>query len=112
MLLDPCLNPDGFERFAHWANDNRGAVANPDPEHREHREAWPGGRTNYYWFDLNRDWLPARQPGVARPAGGVPPWKPNVVLDFHEMGSNSTYFFQPGAPKRDAPADPGRQPAS
>jgi hypothetical protein len=106
VLLDPCLNPDGFERFAQWANGTRGAVANPDPEHREHREAWPGGRTNYYYFDLNRDWVPAAHPETRGRLAVYHQWKPNLVLDFHEMGSNSTYFFQPGVPRRNHPLIP------
>ena len=57
VLIDPCVNPDGLSRFAHWANTHRSKNLNGDPNTREHREAWPGGRTNHYWFDLNRDWL-------------------------------------------------------
>jgi hypothetical protein len=106
ILLDPCINPDGFERFAHWANDNRGTVPSTDPETREHREAWPTGRTNYYHFDLNRDWLPAVQPESRARLALYHRWKPNLVLDFHEMGTASTYFFQPGAPKRVHPLIP------
>jgi hypothetical protein len=106
LLLDPCINPDGFDRFAQWATDHRGAVPNPDPQHREHRETWPGGRTNYYWFDLNRDWLPAQQPESRGRLGVYHRWKPNVVLDFHEMGTTATYFFQPGVPERNHPLTP------
>lgn len=106
VLLDPCLNPEGFERFAQWANSNRGKVANADPEHREHREPWPSGRTNYYWFDLNRDWLPAQHPESQGRLAIYHQWKPNVVLDFHEMGSTSTFFFQPGVPTRNHPLVP------
>jgi hypothetical protein len=108
ILIDPCLNPDGFERFANWANDNRGAVINPDPATREHREPWPGGRTNYYWFDLNRDWLPVQHPESQGRLAMYQKWKPNLVLDYHEMGSTSTYFFQPGDPKRVHPLIPAR----
>ena len=62
ILVDPCINPDGFDRFANWVNINRGKVINPDPNHREHQEYWPGGRGNHYWFDMNRDWLLLQQP--------------------------------------------------
>ena len=106
VLLDPSLNPDGFQRFASWANATRGQIANPDPRHREHREVWPGGRTNYYWFDLNRDWLPLVHPESQGRARMYHAWKPNVLLDFHEMGTDATYFFQPGVPARQNPLIP------
>jgi hypothetical protein len=108
ILLDPCLNPDGFDRFAHWANNHRGSVANSDSQHREHRELSPSGRTNYYWFDLNRDWLPAVHPESRGRLKLYRDWMPNVVLDFHEMGSDSSYFFQPGVPSRSHPLTPKR----
>ena len=103
ILLDPSLNPDGFNRFANWANRYRGVVPNPDPAHAEHNQMWPPGRVNYYWFDLNRDWLPAVHPESRGRLNWYHQWKPNVVLDFHEMGTNSTYFFQPGIPQRTNP---------
>lgn len=106
ILLDPCINPDGNDRFANWANDHRGIVLNSDPDHREHREPWPTGRVNYYWFDLNRDWMPVQQPESQGRMRQFHLWKPNLVLDFHEMGSSSTYFFQPGAPKQTHPLVP------
>lgn len=107
-LLDPSLNPDGNDRFAHWANENRGRLASRDPADREHRQAWPGGRTNYYWFDLNRDWLPLTHPESRGRLRLYHRWKPNVVLDFHEMGSDASYFFQPGIPERTNPLTPKR----
>ena len=106
VLLDPCLNPDGFDRFARWANTFRGRVPNPDPAHLEHRQGWPPGRVNYYWFDLNRDWLPLVHPESQSRMNWYHRWKPNVVLDFHEMGTDSTYFFQPGVPRRTNPLTP------
>ncbi len=108
ILLDPSLNPDGIGRFAHWANTNRGKVLNADPEHREHREPWPGGRTNHYWFDLNRDWLLLQHPESRNRMATWKAWQPNLVGDFHEMGSNSTFFFQPGVPSRRNPLIPER----
>ncbi len=108
ILLDPSLNPDGFNRFANWANRYRGRVLNPDPQHAEHNQMWPPGRVNYYWFDLNRDWLPLVHPESRGRMGWYHKWKPNVVLDFHEMGTNSTYFFQPGIPERTNPMTPKR----
>ncbi len=106
ILLDPCLNPDGFERFAHWANNHRGQIANGDPNHREHREGSPTGRSNYYWFDLNRDWLPVQHPESQGRLSIYHQWLPNVVLDFHEMGGDATYFFQPGVPTQMHPLTP------
>ncbi len=108
ILLDPSLNPDGFNRFANWANRYRGRVPNPDPQHAEHHQMWPPGRVNYYWFDLNRDWLPLVHPESRGRMGWYHQWKPNVVLDFHEMGTNSTFFFQPGIPERTNPLTPAR----
>ncbi len=108
VLLDPCLNPDGFERFAHWTNNHRGAIANDDRDHREHQETFPSGRTNYYWFDLNRDWLPLTQPESRARMKWYHRWLPNVVLDYHEMGTDNTYFFQPGVPRRKNPWIPAR----
>ena len=106
ILLDPSLNPDGFNRFANWTNAYRGRVPNPDAQHAEHNQNWPPGRVNYYWFDLNRDWLPAEHPESRGRLRNYHKWKPNVVLDFHEMGTNSTYFFQPGIPERTNPLTP------
>jgi hypothetical protein len=108
ILLDPSLNPDGFNRFANWVNRYRGRVANPDSQDAEHNQMWPAGRVNYYWFDLNRDWLPLVHPESRGRMVWYHKWKPNVVLDFHEMGTNSTFFFQPGIPQRTNPLTPAR----
>lgn len=108
ILLDPSLNPDGFNRFANWVNRYRGRVVNPDSQHAEHNQMWPPGRVNYYWFDLNRDWLPLVHPESRGRMTWYHKWKPNVVLDFHEMGTNSTFFFQPGIPERTNPLTPQR----
>ncbi|MEM1070627.1 MAG: M14 family zinc carboxypeptidase, partial [Planctomycetota bacterium] len=108
LLLDPSLNPDGGSRFEHWVNENRGRLASSDPVDREHLQGWPRGRTNYYWFDLNRDWLPATHPESRGRLELFHQWKPNVVLDYHEMGSSSSYFFQPGVRARTNPLTPSR----
>ena len=100
VIIDPMLNPDGRDRFGDWANRNRGGIHTTDPQDREHREAWPGGRTNHYWFDLNRDWLPVQHPESQGRIQLFHEWRPQVLTDFHEMGGNSTYFFQPGIPSR------------
>lgn len=106
IVLDPALNPDGLDRFAHWANMHRGRHPSADPLDREHHESWPNGRTNYYWFDLNRDWLPAVHPESRARLRAFHSWRPHVITDFHEMGSNATYFFQPGVPERVNPLIP------
>ncbi len=106
VLIDPCVNPDGLARFAQWANSHRGKNLVADPAHREHDEVWPGGRTNHYWFDLNRDWLLLTHPESRARLEQFHRWKPNVLTDFHEMETGSTYFFQPGVPTRQNPNTP------
>ena len=106
ILFDPCLNPDGLQRFAYWANSNKNLVPNPDNNEREFSEIWPGGRTNHYWFDLNRDWLPVQLPESKARIKTFTDWLPNIVTDHHEMGTNSTFFFQPGVPSRVNPLIP------
>lgn len=106
ILVDPCLNPDGFQRFSTWANSNKGHIPSADPIDREHNEAWPGGRTNHYWFDLNRDWLPAQHPESQARLKNYHSWKPNIQTDHHEMGGNSSFFFMPGIPSRNHPLIP------
>lgn len=106
VLLDPSFNPDGLDRFASWANANRGAVLSTDPNTREHAQAWPYARTNHYWFDLNRDWLLLQHPESRNRIREFHHWKPNLLMDYHEMGTNSTYFFQPGVPSRKHPLTP------
>ncbi|MFC3414293.1 M14 metallopeptidase family protein [Algoriphagus hitonicola] len=96
--FDPTLNPDGRDRHSLWANSNKGFPPVADPLDREHNEAWPGGRTNHYWFDLNRDWLPLAHPESQVKVEWYHQWYPNVTTDFHEMGTNSTYFFEPTKP--------------
>lgn len=96
--FDPTLNPDGRDRHSLWANSNKGFPPVADPLDREHNEAWPGGRTNHYWFDLNRDWLPLAHPESQVKVDWYHRWYPNVTTDFHEMGTNSTYFFEPTKP--------------
>ncbi len=106
VLLDPVLNPDGLSRFAQWANMHKGYNLVTDPAHREHREHWPSGRTNHYWFDLNRDWLLLTHPESKARIHQFHQWRPHILTDFHEMGTNSTFFFQPGVPSRKNPWTP------
>ncbi len=106
ILIDPSLNPDGLQRFSTWVNEHKSKNLNPDPNSREFSEAWPGGRTNHYWFDLNRDWLLAQHPESIGRLKLYHNWKPNVQTDHHEMGSDATFFFQPGVPSRKHPLIP------
>ncbi|SFR50264.1 Zinc carboxypeptidase [Robiginitalea myxolifaciens] len=95
IFLDPTINPDGRDRHTQWANTYRGNPLVTDPQDAEHNEYWPGGRTNHYWFDLNRDWLLAINPESRGKLNWYHQWYPNVVTDFHEMGTQSTHFFEP-----------------
>lgn len=98
VLIDPAINPDGRDRHTNWANMHKGFPPVADPLDREHNEIWPSGRVNHYWFDLNRDWLPLAQVELQHKIAWYHTWYPNVVGDFHEMGTNSTYFFEPTKP--------------
>jgi hypothetical protein len=104
ILFDPSFNPDGLQRFAYWANTNRSKNINPDPNDREYSEIWPRGRTNHYQFDMNRDWLPVQLPESTARIASFHKWLPNILTDHHEMGSNSSFFFQPGIPSRTNPS--------
>lgn len=95
LFIDPAINPDGRDRHTQWANMYQGNPLVTDPQDAEHNEYWPGGRTNHYWFDLNRDWLLAVNPESQGKLHWYHEWYPNVVTDFHEMGSQGTYFFEP-----------------
>ena len=108
IVLIAVFNPDGNSRMSAWNHMYGGKVAVTDPQHQLHNTFWPGGRTNHYWFDLNRQWLILQHP---EPRGWVAKfheWKPNITVDYHEMGQNSTYYFHPGAPERTFPYIPRR----
>ncbi|RMG80139.1 MAG: zinc carboxypeptidase, partial [Bacteroidetes bacterium] len=98
IMIDPAYNPDGRDRHTNWVNMHKGNPPVADPLDREHNEVWPRGRTNHYWFDLNRDWLPLAQVESQNRMAFYQQWLPNVATDFHEMGTNSTYFFEPTKP--------------
>jgi hypothetical protein len=108
ILFDPCFNPDGVQRFSQWANMHRAKNLVSDPQSREFSEVYPYGRTNHYWFDLNRDWLVSQQPESQARVKFYHAWKPNILTDHHEMGSNASFFFQPGVPTRTNPYTPKR----
>ena len=108
ILMDPSFNPDGLQRFAYWANTNKSINLVADNNEREYHEVWPGGRTNHFWFDMNRDWLPVQLPESRARIKSFHKWLPNILTDHHEMGTNSTFFFQPGEPTRVHPLTPKR----
>ncbi len=106
LLFDPCFNPDGFNRFASWVNSHKARQLNPDGEDREYSEPWPRGRSNHYWFDLNRDWLLAQHPESRGRVALFQQWQPNILTDHHEMGKDATFFFMPGEQSRTFPGTP------
>jgi len=106
VLFDPSFNPDGLQRFSTWANQHKSKNLVSDANSREFNEVWPGGRFNHYWFDLNRDWLPAVHVESQNRLKWFHAWKPNILTDHHEQGSNATFFFQPGVPSRVNPLTP------
>nr|MCU0353255.1 zinc carboxypeptidase [Cytophagales bacterium] len=106
ILIVPVINPDGRDRFNTWANMHKGSPVVTDPADREHNEVWPGGRTNHYWFDLNRDWYLCVHPETRALVRQFHQWRPYVVVDHHEMGTNSTFYFDPGKPTSDNPLVP------
>jgi hypothetical protein len=97
VVIDPCLNPDGRDRHVNWLNSI--VSKNPDPllQSREHDEPWPGGRTNHYNFDLNRDWAWQTQLESRQRMQLYNQWLPQVHVDYHEMGINEPYYFAPAA---------------
>jgi hypothetical protein len=97
VLLDPCLNPDGRARYVQWYKRTTGDQPNARPAAREHHEPWPSGRTNHYYFDLNRDWAWGVQPETRHRLDAYHRWMPHMHVDFHEMGVNDPYYFAPGA---------------
>ncbi|WP_317128702.1 M14 family metallopeptidase [Hymenobacter fodinae] len=97
VIVDPCVNPDGRDRYAMWYNRVRNQQANASPYAWEHREPWPGGRYNHYYFDLNRDWAWQTQQESRQRILVYNQWLPQVHADFHEMGPNNPYYFSPAA---------------
>ena len=106
ILFDPSFNPDGLQRYSSWVNSRKSKLVNADPNDTEHNEAWPGGRFNHYWFDLNRDWLVGQHPESQARIKKFQQWRPNVLTDHHEQGTNATFFFMPGVPSRVNPLTP------
>ena len=96
-IVNPLQNPDGRNRFVHDFEVNLGLEPDPNPLAAEHSEAWPGGRTNHYYFDLNRDWIGITQPETIGHVKALQEWYPQVFIDLHEMGTDATYYFTPEA---------------
>ncbi len=106
IIMDPCANPDGRDRYVNWYNMQMGGSPNMDRNSVEHREPWPGGRSNHYLFDLNRDWAWVTQKETVHRLKVYREWMPQVFTDFHEMGVNSSYFFFPSAKPKNPNLDP------
>lgn len=107
ILMDPVINPDGRDRHTHWANMHKAEPPVADPLDREHTEIWPGGRFNHYWFDLNRDWFLGTFPETRNRIKFFHHWRPYVQTDHHEMGTNATFYFDPGEDASNNPVVPG-----
>jgi len=97
VIIDPCINPDGRDRFAHFFNQSGNNPPNPDPQAREHQEPWPRGRANHYLFDLNRDWAWETQVESQHRIKLYNQWMPHVHVDYHEQSYNNPYYFAPAA---------------
>lgn len=97
VILDPCINPDGRDRYANFYNQYFNLPANSSSDAKEHREPWPGGRANHYLFDLNRDWAWGTQKESQHRIKVYNQWMPHVHVDFHEQGHNNPYYFAPAA---------------
>ena len=97
VIIDPCINPDGRDRYANWYNQVKATPYNPVQLATEHNEPWPGGRPNHYLFDLNRDWAWASQVESQQRIKIYNQWLPHVHVDFHEQGINEPYYFAPAS---------------
>ncbi|MEP0987859.1 M14 family metallopeptidase [Ekhidna sp.] len=101
IIMYICINPDGRDRYVYWYKSMK-RLGRPgiEPKDLEHFEGWPGGRTNHYWFDLNRDWIWGVHPESRGHTGEYQNWMPQVHVDYHEQGYNSNYFTMPGTTPR------------
>ena len=97
VIIDPCINPDGRDRYVNWYNQVKSTPFNTNQDAKEHSEPWPGGRPNHFLFDLNRDWAWATQIESQQRIKMYNKWMPHVHVDFHEQGMNSPYYFAPAA---------------
>ncbi len=97
VIIDPCINPDGRDRYVNWYTETANIPYNINPDAKEHHEPWPGGRANHYLFDLNRDWAWATQIESQSRIVEYNKWMPNIHVDFHEQGVDNPYYFAPAA---------------
>lgn len=97
VIIDPCINPDGRERYVNWYYQKGNIPYNTNADVIEHHEPWPGGRANHYLFDLNRDWAWATQIETQKRLVAYNNWLPHIHVDFHEQGVDSPYYFAPAA---------------
>lgn len=97
VIMDPMINPDGRDRYVHWYKETVGDNFNAHGEAREHHQPWPGGRTNHYYFDLNRDWAWLTQKESRQRIDEFQKWMPHIHVDFHEQSYTSPYYFAPAA---------------
>lgn len=97
IIMDPCVNPDGRDRYVNWYNQVKAEPYNSARDAAEHHEPWPGGRPNHYLFDLNRDWAWATQAETQARLKVYNQWMPHIHVDFHEQFINDPYYFAPAA---------------
>lgn len=97
IIMDPCINPDGRDRYVNWYNQVKSLPFNTKQDAKEHHEPWPGGRPNHYLFDLNRDWAWATQIETQQRLRVYNKWMPHIHVDFHEQYINNPYYFAPAA---------------
>jgi hypothetical protein len=97
VIIDPCINPDGRDRYVNWYNQVKSSPFNISQDAKEHYEPWPGGRPNHYLFDLNRDWAWATQVETQQRLKVYNKWMPHIHVDFHEQYINNPYYFAPAA---------------
>ena len=95
IIVDPCINPDGRDRYANFFRMTGNFIPDVDPSTRSHREPWPGGRTNHYYHDLNRDWCWQSQKETKSRMKLYKKWLPHVHVDYHEQSYNEPYYFAP-----------------
>lgn len=97
LVMDPCANPDGKDRYTNWYNQKQNSRLQPDPQSTEHSEPWPGGRPNHYMIDLNRDWAWQTQKETQQRLELYHKWMPHLFVDFHEQGIDNPFYFAPAA---------------